>query len=352
MGKIRAHKTVTEFSRLTQPSCVKLYGELLKDYNAMIKLDTMICTKCGEWLDTSVDFYRDIRYATQRYPICKHCISMMVEQRRREDDIPQESKESVRRMLMMMDRVYDEEFYEHCVNNVKSGNPKARKPSSAFVMYFTAINSLPQYAGKSYKDSKFIPEDGPRDDSEIKIIQKTLKNGRKRFGVAYSDEELVYLENEYQDWVTRYECNTKAQEEVFENLSVIKLLKRRALSRGESTKDLDVQQQNWLDTGALKPKQNSIDTTSDAQTFGTLIQKWEETRPIPECDPELADVDKIGLYVDVFFKGHTAKMMGIKNTFSTIYENFMKKFTVTPNTYEDDEDSEAIFEKVFGSSVD
>ena len=27
------------------------------------------------------------------------------------------------------------------------------------------------------------------------------------------------LENEYQDWITRYECNTKAQESIFERLS-------------------------------------------------------------------------------------------------------------------------------------
>ena len=45
--------------------------------------------------------------------------------------------------------------------------------------------------------------------------------------------------------------------------------------------------------------------------FGTLIDKWENTRPIPEIDEELKDVDNIGVYLDVFFKGHLAKMMGM-----------------------------------------
>ena len=61
----------------------------------------------------------------------------------------------------------------------------------------------------------------------------------------------------------------------------------------------------------LTPSSNSMDTFSEAQTFGTLIQKYEEERPLPKIDPELEDVDKIGLYIDVFFKGHICKVLGI-----------------------------------------
>ena len=50
-------------------------------------------------------------------------------------------------------------------------------------------------------------------------------------------------------------------------------------------------------------------------TFGQLIDKWEQEKPIPEPDEEFKDVDKIGLYIDVFFKGHLSKMMGLKNAF-------------------------------------
>ena len=43
-------------------------------------------------------------------------------------------------------------------------------------------------------------------------------------------------------------------------------------------------------------------------------------------------------------------MLGLKNAFSHIYEKVMKKYTVTRPQYDEDEDSEIIFEKVFGSS--
>ena len=159
----------------------------------------------------------------------------------------------------------------------------------------------------------------------------------------------MFLENEYQDWVSRYECSQKAQELTFENLSILKLMKRNALKKGLSTKDIDKSYQDWLDTGNLKPKQNTLDTFSDAQTMGTLIQKYEETRPLPDIDPELSDVDKIGLYIDAFYRGHASKMLGLKNRFSNIYEKVMSKYAVKPPSYDEESDSEILFDKIFGS---
>ena len=107
-----------------------------------------------------------------------------------------------------------------------------------------------------------------------------------------------------------------------------------------------------LEAAKLQPKQNKGETTANNQTFGTLIDKWENTRPIPEIDEDLQDVDKIGLYLDVFFKGHLAKMMGLKNGLSNLYTKFMKKYTVEKPEYDNDEDSEVIFDAIFGSNND
>lgn len=329
------------------------YNELAVTYNRFLDRDLLLCPICGDFMKGETSFYYDSNYVTNRYPICKSCLVAMVEQRKNKNDKsePNETKESVQRVLQNMNRVYDDKFYDDCVKGAldETGEKLRHSP---FATYITAIQSLPQWRGKTWKDSDFGDSSLSLDENETRIIQKTIKAAKKRFGTSYSNEELMLLENEYQDWITRYECNTKAQEEVFENLSMIKLLKKRALAEGKPTKDLDKQQQDWLDTGSLKPKQNSMDTMSDAQTFGTLLQKYEETRPLPEIDPALEDVDKIGLYFDVFFRGHTLKMLGLKNTFSNIYERIMKKYTVTKPEYNEEEDSEAIFEKVFGTLND
>ena len=103
---------------------------------------------------------------------------------------------------------------------------------------------------------------------------------------------------------------------------------------------------------ALKPNQNNSNALTEAKTFGQLIQKWENEKPIPEPDEEFRDVNKIGMYLDVFFKGHLARMMGLKNAFSHTYEKFIKKYTVDKPQYDEDTDSETLFDQIFGAGVD
>jgi len=54
----------------------------------------------------------------------------------------------------------------------------------------------------------------------------------------------------------------------------------------------------------------------------------------------------------VFFKGHLSKMMGLKNAFSSMYDKFMKKYTVKKPEYDEDTDSEELFDKIFGNPVE
>ena len=42
-------------------------------------------------------------------------------------------------------------------------------------------------------------------------------------------------------------------------------------------------------------------------------------------------------------------MMGMKNGLSRLYDKYMKKYTVTKPEYEEDDDSEALFDAIFGN---
>ena len=129
----------------------------------------------------------------------------------------------------------------------------------------------------------------------------------------------------------------------FKQLEILK-----ATRLGEDTKNLDDTFQKLLDTAKLQPKQNSGDTMSDAQTFGTLIDKWENTRPIPEAEDEFKDVDKIGLLIHTFYTGHMAKVLNLPSSLSALYDKFIKKYTVEKQEYSGDSDNEALFDSIFG----
>ena len=342
---IKQARTEAEIKSATVAKVKAYYNELASDYNRLIEQDYLLCPECGEFVSRN-NFY-SANNAIGVYPCCKKCILAQVEQRDKKNDKPNETKESVKRMLQKMDLPYIDELYESCCKTVADEvNEKNKK--SPFLAYLVPIKSLPQYKGKTWADSEF--ELGfVTEDEETKINAKTIKNGKKRFG-NYPPEDLMFLENEYQDWVHRYECNTKAQESIFERLSFKKWEINKATKSGLPTKDLDKTYQELLATANIQPRQTSMDSMADAQTLGTLIAKWETERPLPEIDEELVDVDKIGIYIDTFYRGHISKVLGIKNTLSHLYENFMKRYTVEKPEYADDEDSEALFDAIFGTS--
>jgi hypothetical protein len=349
MAYLKQAKTESEIKSLTVANVKKAYNDLAKDYSRIIEQDLILCPCCGEFI-TRENFYTDKRYAIGLFPQCKKCVLAEVEQRKNKNDKPNETKESVKRMLQKMDLPYIDSLYESLQTDVANEiNEKNKK--SPFLAYLPPIKSLPNWKGKTYKDSEF--ELGViTEEEETKQNAKTIKNGKKRFGLGLSNEDYMFLENEYQDWITRYECSTKTQEEIFERLSFKKWEINKATKSGQNTKDLDKTYQELMTTANIAPRQTTMDTMSDAQTFGTLIQKYEETRPLPDIDPELEDIDKIGLYIDSFYRGHACKMLGLKNSFSHLYEKVMSKYTVTPPEYDDETDSEILFEKIFGSVED
>lgn len=320
------------------------------------KKEKYTCFYCGnEFVETNFyksfgNFYDNIG----KIPYCKQCIEKFYQyyfDKYTNEGCLTPEENAVKRVCMAMDIYYTRANFDSAMKKIKQDNMNI----SPMGQYMKTI-SLSQYKNKSYDNT--VSEDEQKklaeslmdmsNISDRKVDEKTIKF----FGAGFSDEDYEFLQEQYSDWTTRHECQTKAQEEVFKRICFKQLEILKATRLGEDTKNLDATFRDLLDAAKLQPKQNSSETVSDAQTFGTLIDKWENTRPLPEIDEELKDVDKIGLYLDVFFKGHLAKMMGLKNGFSRLYSKYMKQYTVEKPEYDGDEDSEALFDAIFGSSMD
>lgn len=310
------------------------------------------CFYCGkEYVETnfyksSSMFYSNIG----KVPYCKQCVMKLYEQYLKQytnEGCLTPEKNAVKRICMAFDIYFSIDAFNAAIKK-----REIRKTNISAMGAYINLIQLTQYQGKTYDDT--IYEDEQRAIAEnienlasydTTVDQKTIDF----FGSGFTDEDYKYLKKEYEDWTARHECNTKAQEEVFKRICFKQLEILKATRRGEDTKNLDATFQNYLDTAKLQPKQNAGDTTADNQTFGTLIDKWENTRPLPEIDEELRDVDKIVPYIDTFFRGHLSKMMGLKNGLSNMYTNYMKKYTVEKPEYDADENSEVLFDAVFGN---
>ena len=255
-------------------------------------------------------------------------------------------KKVIKRLCMMNDIYYSDSIF----------NASLKHASKNTMLYsYVRVENLNQYRNKTYDDTVYeeahFGENGEAVENieDAKKLKKINQKTVRFFGTGFSEDDYEFLQEEYADWTTRHECKTKAQEEIIKDICFNRLQNLKALRKGEDTKDITASFQKLLDSGKLQPKQNSSDALSDAQTFGTLIDKYENTRPLPEIDEDLKDVDKIGFYIDAIFRGHICKMLNVKNAFSNLYSKFMKKYTVTKPEYDSEKDSEIIFDTIFGN---
>lgn len=348
MADMKYASTVEDLKRQGVSSLREEYVRVANDYNSILDMKIIRCPMCGDFKKSETGFYQDSRFISNRYPICKECLLKIAEQRIKDRDEPNETKKSVQKVLMMMDKVYDDNFYDNCVKGA-SDSVKERNRHSPFATYITAIMSLPQWQGKTYADSDFGSTDikTELDEETVRMNEELLRKAKDRFGDEYNNVDLLFLEKEYEDWTTRYACESKAQELLFKRICFKELEIEKAQKAGKDTKELDKTLQELLGSAQLKPSQNNSNALTEAKTFGQLIEKWEQEKPVPEPSEEFRDVDKIGQLIDVFFKGHLAKMMGLKNAFSASYDRFMKKYTVTKPEYEDGDMSEELFNQLF-----
>lgn len=314
--------------------------------------DKRVCFYCSnEYVETNYynsysEFYSNIG----KIPYCKQCIEKFYQQyfeRYTNEGCLTPEKKAVQRLCMVFDIYYSDNVYNSAMDDRKKRNLNI-SPMGAYMK----MVQLQQHQNKSYENTiaeaeqESLAMSSITDmSSEITVDQKTIDF----FGDGFTNEDYVFLKREYDDWTARHECKTKTQEENFKDICFNRLQNLKALRKGEDTKDITASFQKMLDSGKLQPKQNSGDTTADNQTFGTLIDKWENERPLPEIDEELRDVDKIGWYIDIFFRGHLSKMMGLKNGLSNLYTKFMKKYTVEKPEYNDEENSEILFDTIFGN---
>ena len=274
-------------------------------------------------------------------PICNNCLENLVEQY---TELLGSQNEAIKRVCLHWD-IY---FSESLLNSTK----KIDANRSRIKCYVKNCN-LQQHAGKTYDtylkeiNSERIDTindlEELKQDKEIKVSQKTIKF----FGLGYTPEQYRFLQDQYDDWTHRHECRTKSQEEVFKNLCIAQLNIQIAQQTGGKVKDAMDSFQNLLGTANLKPCQTNENALADQNTFGTLIKKWENEKPISEPDPEWKDVDGIARYIHIYFLGHLCKMMGIKNSYSRMYDEEMEKYRVEKPEYEGDD--EALFDAVFSS---
>lgn len=164
------------------------------------------------------------------------------------------------------------------------------------------------------------------EDEQITNIE--LRDLINFFGKGFKNEDYIWLQNEYSDFLNRYECDSKGMELLIKEICLTELDIKNRRAVGEKVDQQLKTLQDLLGSSNLKPVQETGANAVEQESFGTLIKKFEREKPIPEPDPLWKDVDGIGKYIKTFFFGHMARALGIENKSQDEYDTEIAKYTV------------------------
>lgn len=326
---------------------VKEYAKKLSEtYGKIINGQFVYCHGCNEF-HASDNFYNDKRYGSGLYPLCKKTLLSLATDFDKEKKIYVDNREKTIRVFQMLDIPFIDSVYQAALQSTQEAVGEKNR-ATAFQHSLTIVKSLPQYKGKTFADSEFGDLGNPDDEQLSK--RKPRREIIKLFGGGFSNEDYLYLQDQYDDWCSRTQVDSKSQQTYVAQIcmQLLDIYKDRRSGKDVSKK-IDALDK-LMNSANLQPKQNVNNAATDSLTFGQLIQKWEEEEPIPEPTDEFKDVDGIGKYIRVWFTGWLSKALGLKaNVYTKEYDEEMAKYTVSKPEYTEEGNADEIYERLFGS---
>lgn len=307
-----------------------------------------VCAHCGKRFLKQQDNFSvcqsHIWAGNNHYlPVCNTCLNKMFDEYR--EKLGNED-EACKRICMKFDIYFSQSLLDSTAKHA---------PNIPRMKAWLRQTNMMQNRGKTFDtylaevNGRIINAPEELQDVKGKVSQRMLEF----WGNGFTDKDYLFLDREYKDWVSRYECKTKAQEVLFKNIAMAQLNVTNVARTGD-TKELKIANDNLqslLGSANIKPNQTNENALTEANTFGMLIEKWERTKPIPDPDPAWKDADGIGHYFRVWVLGTLCELFKLKNPYKEEYDAEMAKFTAHRPEYKEDEDESntaAIRSAVFG----
>lgn len=258
---------------------------------------------------SDTDFYPDGKIG-----ICKKCCGDLIEEK---------GFTAFQTLMRMINKPIYDKLYEN----------------QGYAKYIRTINSMPQYKDKIYNDSDLFQNKNISVSPalEVELDNDELKSLKYMFGEGYEDRDYAYMKLEFEDYLNKYEVESKTLESLIREIIITQIDIRKARANNQDVKGLLKVYQDLMTSANLKPVQETGSQSVSQESFGTLIKKWENERPIPEPDPKWRDVDGVKKYVETFFFGHLAKLFGKENEskLKDEYDEYIEEYTVRPPREDD-----------------
>ena len=279
-----------------------------------------VCTACGEEKAPNTGFYLSrsklYKFNDGRMPICKECLSKLFKelQAKYSDEV-----KALYHLCMLFDIYFDKDLV------AKSSNmEKFSSDDNLLKSYMKNVNSLNQYKFKDSMSSDCIVLDDNLIKEEKENIEEDIYEERemtpelkklclKRWGSGYSDEDYLYLEDNYAEFYEAYAHDTPAERMLLMNITKTLLEGEKSRKSGDKKgyENMLKLVSSMLTDAAIKPSQKKTMGDEVGECFGVFIEKKKKNEPVNEAIDEFADVDNIGKLIDRQFVKNFAKVFGL-----------------------------------------
>ena len=278
------------------------------------------CTACGEDKRPTIDFYLSrsklYKFNDGRMPVCKECLSSLFKElnAKYSDEV-----KALYHLCMLFDIYFDRDLVEK-----SSANNNFSDEDNLLKSYMKNVNSLNQYKFKDSMSSDCIVLDDSlikyeEKDKEIDIYEEREMTPElkrlclKRWGSGYSDEDYLYLEDNYAEFYEAYAHDTPAERMLLMNITKTLLEGEKSRKSGDKKgyENMLKLVSSMLTDAAIKPSQKKTMGDEVGECFGVFIENLEKNEPVNEAIDEFADVDNIGKLIDRQFVKNFAKVFGL-----------------------------------------
>ena len=249
-------------------------AEKAKDSNIKPKLT---CSCCGEEKRES-EFYISKAFIyknTGRLPICKLCLGKVYD---RYYDKYEDEKTALYYMCRATSLCFDLSCFMGAMQEISSG----KKKSNVWQLYMTKLNSIGSKngAGDDFDASdEIINSDGSNVDIEDTGDSMRWGNLPKR--------DVEFLNNQFNSWITRHKCETRAEEILYEEICHMQLdIKKTRESGGDAIKKVEALQKLMASANIRPLDQNAMSVNENMMLWGTIVEAIERTDPCEYFEEE------------------------------------------------------------------
>lgn len=276
----------------------------------MSGLSSNYCRKCQRMLAES-KFYQATDPnldSNGKMSVCKSCCGALYDNfYSHEGSI----EKAVYKVCKALNVVYSEDSVSKLRSHMDTSLASGRNIKSPFGIYMSKVMS--RIEGSTVTDLTFNdysrkPEvklsDEELEEYEGIVDLDEIDSLKRKWGSNYEVDDLVFLEDQLEEWKATHKHDTKAEKTLLEDLCHLELRIKKAREEEMSTTALVKEKQDLMKTASVDPaKANAASSGRNKELFSEYIREIEENEPAEffENRKKFKDWDNIGWYMYNYF---------------------------------------------------